>query len=170
MLLHVRGDGPESMPSRRTQRCLPVPSITQQFTGWRVRSRGSRGIVLISFGKSWRMSESLLFSLQALPGEVSTRQDRQLSQAELWAGPGYRSDTIFDLAAMQPYNLRDIYESFRGLTGEIALYLPRSSDLRQLAKLDTKKVTAIHYCMEGASKVGRFAPLRSRAARVLNSQ
>ena len=76
------------------------------------------------------------------------------------AGPGYRWDTIFDLAVMQPYSLRDIYEPFSRLTSDIVLYLPRSSDLRQLAKLvpDTEKMTAIHYCMEGASKVGLFIP------------
>lgn len=72
------------------------------------------------------------------------------------AGPGYRSDTIFDLSVMQPYSLTDIYEPFSKLTGDMALYLPRTSDVRQLAKLvpNNKKMTAIHYCMEGASKVG----------------
>ncbi len=56
---------------------------------------------------------------------------------------------------MQPYSLRDIYEPLSKLTRDIALYLPRTSDLRQLAKLvpDDGKVTVMHYCMEGASKV-----------------
>ena len=72
---------------------------------------------------------------------------------------------------MQPYSLTNIYEPFSKLTGDLALYLPRTSDLRQLAKLvpDSEKMTAIHYCMEGASKVGRFVSLRSTIGRMLSS-
>ena len=94
-----------------------------------------------------------------------------LSQAELQAGPGYRSDTIFDLSSMQPYSLRDIYEPFSTLTADVALYLPRTSDLRQLAKLlpNGRKMTAVHYCMEGASKVGPFDRLHRKPGRVLRS-
>ncbi len=79
-------------------------------------------------------------------------------------GPGYRSDSVFDLSVMQPYNLRDIYEPFSKATSDIALYLPRTSDLRQLAKIvpDEEKVTVIHYCMEGASKVRRIYDLEHK--------
>ncbi|KAI9873709.1 MAG: hypothetical protein M1830_010699 [Pleopsidium flavum] len=72
-----------------------------------------------------------------------------------WGGPGYRSEYMFDLSTMQPHSLKDIYEPFSKLTRDVALYLPRTSDLRQLAKLvpDDKKVTVVHYCMEGASKL-----------------
>ena len=71
-------------------------------------------------------------------------------------GPGYRSDTVFDLAKMQPYTLTDLLAFFRHLTGDVALYLPRSSDVRQLANesLGESKTTVMHYCVEGASKVG----------------
>lgn len=70
-------------------------------------------------------------------------------------GPGYRSDSVFNLSNMQPYSLNDILHPFQRLTGDIALYLPRTSDLRQLAGFanDDQKVTVVHYCMEGASKV-----------------
>lgn len=70
-------------------------------------------------------------------------------------GPGYSTDATFDLTTMQPYSLYDMLWSFRQLTRDIALFLPRTSDLRQLAKenKDAKKVQAIHYCVEGASKV-----------------
>ena len=71
-------------------------------------------------------------------------------------GPGYRSDTVFDLAKLQPYTLTDLLAVFRQLTQDVALYLPRSSDLRQLANesLGESKITVMHYCIEGASKVG----------------
>lgn len=56
---------------------------------------------------------------------------------------------------MQPYSLSDILQPFQKLTMDVALYLPRTSDLRQLAGLarDDEKVTVVHYCMQGASKV-----------------
>lgn len=56
---------------------------------------------------------------------------------------------------MQPYSLNDLLNPFLDLTSEVILYLPRTSDLRQLAARvqGDEKVTVIHYCMEGASKV-----------------
>ena len=71
------------------------------------------------------------------------------------AGPGYRSDTVFDLSRMQPYTLSDLVMPFRAYTKDIVLYLPRSSDLRQLvAQIEgDQKLDITHYCMEGASKV-----------------
>ncbi|KAL9017737.1 MAG: hypothetical protein Q9185_004936 [Variospora sp. 1 TL-2023] len=72
-----------------------------------------------------------------------------------WGGPGYRTDHVFDLTTMQPYSLHELLEPFRQLTPEIVLFLPRTSDLYQLAKQNATraKVKAIHYCMSGASKV-----------------
>lgn len=69
-------------------------------------------------------------------------------------GPGYRSDTMFNLSTMEPYTIESLYSDFSVFTSDIALFLPRSSDLRQLAALvnDGKKVMAMHYCMDGASK------------------
>lgn len=71
-----------------------------------------------------------------------------------WGGPGYRSDHIFDLRAMEPYSLSKLYNEFSVFTEHMVLYLPRTSDVRQLAKLvkDDQKATVMHYCMEGASK------------------
>ena len=73
-----------------------------------------------------------------------------------FAGPGYRADTIFQLSRMEPYSLSDLIGPLRELTPEVALYLPRTSDLRQIAqKVEGEgNVTVMHYCMEGASKVG----------------
>ena len=73
------------------------------------------------------------------------------------AGPGYRSDSVFDLAKMQPYTLTDLLYPFQQLTEDVVLYLPRTSDVRQLANKSSEgsKTIVMHYCMEGASKVGR---------------
>ncbi|KAI4180999.1 MAG: hypothetical protein L6R41_006885, partial [Letrouitia leprolyta] len=68
--------------------------------------------------------------------------------------PGYRTDAIFDLATMQPYSLKQLLDPFQQLTENIILFLPRTSDLRQVAKAtnEPRRVKIIHYCMEGASK------------------
>jgi len=69
-----------------------------------------------------------------------------------WGGPGYRTDAIFDLSTMQPYSLKQIHDICK--TMDSALYLPRTSDLRQIAKFapEDKKIEVVQYCMEGASK------------------
>ena len=69
-----------------------------------------------------------------------------------WGGPGYRYDEIFNLQTMEPYSHTQIHEACRGM--DSALFLPRTSDLRQIAKLtpEGKKIEVVQYCMEGASK------------------
>ncbi|KAI1368836.1 RNA cap guanine-N2 methyltransferase [Xylaria arbuscula] len=69
-----------------------------------------------------------------------------------WGGPGYRTDEIFDLTTMEPYNLAALHDAYKIM--DHALYLPRTSDLRQLAKLvpDGAKIEVVQYCVEGASK------------------
>lgn len=73
------------------------------------------------------------------------------------AGPGYRSDQVFDLSSMHPYSINDLLNLFLDLTSDFVLYLPRTSNLQQLAARvqEDEKLTVIHYCMEGASKVQR---------------
>ena len=53
---------------------------------------------------------------------------------------------------MQPYSVKQIHDAVRGM--DSALFLPRTSDLRQIARLVGKgsKVEVVQYCMEGASK------------------
>lgn len=71
---------------------------------------------------------------------------------------------------MQPYSLMDLAQPFQKFTKNIALYLPRTSDLNQLAALtnsDEEKVTAVHYCMEGASKVRKPAYCTHRVCLLL---
>lgn len=69
-----------------------------------------------------------------------------------WGGPGYTTDQVFNLHNMEPYNLNQLHRSCAEM--DHALYLPRSSDLRQIAKLmpDGKKAELVQYCVEGASK------------------
>ena len=86
-----------------------------------------------------------------------------LRQAPSWIsadslGPGYQSNSIFDLTNMQPYSISDLLAIFRPWTEEIVLYLPRTSNMRQLAASgkDLNSMTVMHYCMEGASKVRKL--------------
>ncbi|PKS06598.1 hypothetical protein jhhlp_007346 [Lomentospora prolificans] len=69
-----------------------------------------------------------------------------------WGGPGYRTDEIFNLHKMEPYNLAQLHAAYKSL--DYSLYLPRTSDLRQIARLvpDDKKIEVVQYCIEGASK------------------
>ncbi|AEO53998.1 hypothetical protein MYCTH_2296014 [Thermothelomyces thermophilus ATCC 42464] len=71
-----------------------------------------------------------------------------------WGGVSYRDQDVFDLGTMEPYNLATLHEACRPM--EHALYLPRTSDLRQIAELvpdgSDVKVEVVQYCMEGASK------------------
>ncbi|KAI0482739.1 RNA cap guanine-N2 methyltransferase [Xylariaceae sp. FL0804] len=69
-----------------------------------------------------------------------------------WGGPGYRTDEVFDLATMEPYNLAKLHGAYKSM--DHALYLPRTSDLRQISKLapETSKIDVVQYCVQGASK------------------
>ncbi|KAK8056944.1 Trimethylguanosine synthase [Apiospora rasikravindrae] len=70
-----------------------------------------------------------------------------------WGGPGYTTDAIFDLSGMEPYNLETMHAAYRRM--DHALYLPRTSDLRQVARLvpaSGPKIEVVQYCVKGASK------------------
>ncbi|PVH88535.1 RNA cap guanine-N2 methyltransferase [Cadophora sp. DSE1049] len=69
-----------------------------------------------------------------------------------WGGPRYEEGEIYNLSKMQPYGIKQIYEAVK--TMDSALYLPRGSDLRQIARLapGEKKIEVVQYCMQGASK------------------
>jgi trimethylguanosine synthase len=71
------------------------------------------------------------------------------------AGTEYSSENVFDLTKMEPYNLDKLYQSFSAISKEVVLYLPRTSDLNQIAKYvpKEKKLEVAHYAMMGASKV-----------------
>ncbi|KAK7924867.1 RNA cap guanine-N2 methyltransferase [Apiospora marii] len=70
-----------------------------------------------------------------------------------WGGPGYTTDAIFDLSGMEPYNLATMHAAYRKM--DHALFLPRTSDLRQVARLvpaNGPKIEVVQYCLKGASK------------------
>ena len=100
---------------------------------------------------------SILFASPPWGGKPTLLRSARCEAVLTIAGPGYRSDAVFDLARMQPYTLTDLLDLFRPLTEDVVLYLPRTSDIRQLANTSFagRKMTVMHYCMEGASKVSR---------------
>lgn len=57
---------------------------------------------------------------------------------------------------MQPYSIEKLHAEFSAFTSDMVLFLPRTSDLRQLAAIakprEGKKSLVMHYCVEGASK------------------
>jgi trimethylguanosine synthase len=55
---------------------------------------------------------------------------------------------------MEPYSLQKLYDEYSVFSKHMVLYIPRTSDLKQMAKLVPAgdKATVMHYCMEGASK------------------
>ncbi|KJZ80597.1 hypothetical protein HIM_00447 [Hirsutella minnesotensis 3608] len=80
-----------------------------------------------------------------------------------WGGPGYRTDKIFDLTKMQPYSILQLWRAYAFM--DHALFLPRTSDLRQISKLAPKgkSVKGVQYCMWGASKgMVAYVPARQR--------
>jgi trimethylguanosine synthase len=70
-------------------------------------------------------------------------------------GTSYGEDDVFDLTKMEPYNLEKLYKSFTKYSNEIVLYLPRNSDLNQIARYvpEGKKLEVAHYAIMAASKV-----------------
>lgn len=48
-----------------------------------------------------------------------------------------------------------IMQTAREISNDIALYIPRSSDLEQVAALrkDGEKIEGVHYCLDRKSKV-----------------
>lgn len=147
-------DGKGFMPSKRTQRYSLAQSTTQRSMACKTKSRGTRATVSRLSRRNWRNVGHTVLSSRVLRGEVSLLYC-SCFQLLIVSGPGYSSDSVFDLSRMQPYNLKDLIQPFRRLTEDVALYLPRTSDLQQLAKAieDDRKVTVVHYCTKGASKV-----------------
>jgi trimethylguanosine synthase len=99
---------------------------------------------------TWVKDDS--FSYLASNASIINPSNTVIFASPPWGGPGYATDKIFNLNTMWPYSIQEIYKICKGM--DTALYLPRTSDLRQLAKLapEDKKIEVVQYCMEGASK------------------
>ena len=65
---------------------------------------------------------------------------------------------------MEPYNLDKLHKSFTKYSKELVLYLPRNSDLNQIAKYvpEDKKLEVAHYAIMGASKVCHAGVMEKR--------
>lgn len=100
---------------------------------------------------TWVNADSFSY-VRKLYSDSSSGKSTTIFASPPWGGPGYRTDAIFDLSTMQPYNLDAIYELCERFG--VALFLPRTSDLRQIAKLakEDEKIEVVQYCIEGASK------------------
>ncbi|KAL1301722.1 hypothetical protein AAFC00_005928 [Neodothiora populina] len=86
----------------------------------------------------------------------SVAKDAVVFASPPWGGPSYNGDDVFDLKTMQPYSLKDLYDAYAAYARDFVLYLPRSSDLNQIAKYAPKyknqRLEVTHYCMSGWSK------------------
>lgn len=62
-------------------------------------------------------------------------------------GPSYKEHDVFDLNNM-PYSFEYMYSQFSKITNNLILYLPRTSDLNQMADClpDGEKAQIVHYC------------------------
>ncbi|KAI0396222.1 RNA cap guanine-N2 methyltransferase [Xylariaceae sp. FL0594] len=105
-------------------------------------------------GDSFRYAELLTKTPELLGSDIRVDvATAAVFASPPWGGPGYRTDEIFDLSTMEPYNLAQLHGAYRAM--DHALYLPRTSDLRQIAKLvpdDGTKIDVVQYCVQGASK------------------
>lgn len=68
-------------------------------------------------------------------------------------GPGYKDADVMDLNNM-PYSLDYMFSRFSRITPNIVLYLPRTSDLNQIADCveNDEKAQIVHYCIQENSK------------------
>ncbi|KAK4205347.1 RNA cap guanine-N2 methyltransferase-domain-containing protein [Triangularia verruculosa] len=84
--------------------------------------------------------------------EKCSIDDTVLFASPPWGGVDYKEQEVFDLSTMEPYNLEVLHQACSPM--EHVLYLPRTSDLRQIAKLapEGEQIEVVQYCMEGASK------------------
>lgn len=55
---------------------------------------------------------------------------------------------------MQPYSLKYMFDSFHRFAKNIVFYLPRTSDLQQIAQCvpANEKAEVVHYCTNGGSR------------------
>ncbi|PHH87790.1 hypothetical protein CDD83_8390 [Cordyceps sp. RAO-2017] len=108
---------------------------------------------------TWVLGDSFEYLERLVQGSDELHPDLRvdISNAVLfasppWGGPGYSSDEVFDLHTMQPYNLAKLHAAYCAM--DHVLFLPRTSDIRQLARLAPRggKIEVVQYCMQGASK------------------
>lgn len=94
--------------------------------------------------------------LEIIPKRFPGMKEAVVFASPPWGGVSYRHQPVFDLEIMQPYGLKELYRALTKASKDLVLYLPRTSDLNQIAKYapDGVKTMVAHYCLRGASKVG----------------
>ncbi|KAK4079267.1 hypothetical protein Trihar35433_372 [Trichoderma harzianum] len=124
------------------------------------------GSVTWILGDSFEYLDQLVNSPEKLHPDLRVDlQTTMVFASPPWGGPGYRTDEIFDLSTMQPYSLNQLHEAYKKM--DHVLFLPRTSDIRQIAKLapEGEKLEVIQYCAEGASKaMGVYIPAEKPSA------
>jgi trimethylguanosine synthase len=107
---------------------------------------------------TWVLGDSFDFLAAAREGNIKD-QDLAISPESTvifasppWGGVDYTKQEIFDLSTMEPYNLDQLHQACHPM--QHALYLPRTSDLRQVAALveDDTKIDVVQYCLKRSSK------------------
>lgn len=79
-----------------------------------------------------------------------------------WGGPGYKSQQVFDLHAMEPFGIRQICHSIRKFSENFGLFLPRTLDLDQIREVThelygDKYKTRVVYVWENGLLMGILA-------------
>jgi hypothetical protein len=151
-------DGAKYLLLKRIPRYSNVPSTTPRSTASRTRLCGMKRTAWLKFPNDSENTKRRPWSLPARRGEVrlSFPPNRcSTTNVFIFLGPGYRDAAIFNLSTMEPYSLDQLHTTFSKVTKEIVLFLPRTSDLNQLAKYNDRdeKIEVLHYCQDGASKV-----------------
>lgn len=96
----------------------------------------------------------VIFASPPWGGKLVIRLPVQCSSSDERPGPGYKdAGNVFDLDLM-PYSMDYLYRRFSEITKHIILYLPRTSDLNQIAQAveEGEKAQVVHYCIHENSK------------------
>ncbi|KAG8532622.1 uncharacterized protein KY384_002499 [Bacidia gigantensis] len=144
------GVGGNTIAFARTHRWLRIHAIEADPTTLECAKHNAQ-IYGVSERISWYQGDCFEILKDAFPEQMD---DCVIFASPPWGGPGYRFESVFDLSAMQPYHLSQLMACFQSVTDNIVIYLPRTSDIRQLAAIArfSSKVVVTHYCIEGASK------------------
>lgn len=73
------------------------------------------------------------FSYLASKSSMINADETVIFASPPWGGPGYTVESTFDLSTMHPYSVQYIHEQCKSM--DCALFLPRTSDVRQIARL-----------------------------------
>ncbi|KAL2690221.1 trimethylguanosine synthase [Phyllosticta citricarpa] len=87
--------------------------------------------------------------LDIVPKRFPNMKEAVVFASPPWGGVSYRHQPVFDLETMQPYGLKELYRTLSRCSKELVLYLPRTSDLNQIARYaaDETKTMVAHYCL-----------------------